>query len=1487
MAINFDGLIPDENPDDNQSKEKQFTDTFNTESSTEEETEEDTTIDKFNFDGLEPDTDLPEKQDIKLFQDGIVKEVPYNSEAGVNMAADMILGGFAGIGNAIEETYDGLQTLGGVDEETIRQRNLIPEFYKPQTTAGQITEGGARFLTGFIPAVKVLKKAGLVAKSTDGQIGAAVKIGSRGMIGGAIADFSVWDPHEGRLSDMLIEFDSPALNNAVTQYLASDPDDSLAEGRLKNVLEGMLIGTPIELFLGIRAIQRARLTNDVNKKNKIYKEHGEAIQESLEEKTKVKPDEKVFKYVASLDDIKAKAKENNINLNIRQEDNYLILTRLEVDKADRKKGFGTEIMEDLMAYADRNQLTIGAGFVSKGSKISIQKRFFNKFGFVDNRGTINNDPNLNTDIYRRPEGKKIDTDTSYRGQHQPLNPDGGAARLDDVTKTPDGVPAGYPDDFYSANGKKYYADYSDAAKESYDIIQSVKGQPDATVTIYRAVPQGVNTINPGDFVTLSKKYADDHAASGYGRDGQQPGKVISEKVKVKDLFFDGNDVNEFGYFGERDIQVKRPLGDKAKRKLLEDNPAINVQALIKKFRSDGKDPIKDVELHLEDVFNMEKFKNADDLHGTIEDILRTIDDNAKNILTQGRLSNDIAEAIAKILARDPEEIMSTMPKITEFAREFPIRLLAHKIMLVNINKEYIRLSKLVARHTQKYGGEKISFDKQDAFKHFPDQAKQDVLDFMRVEDAMRDFIIDLKEQISNASAALNVGKVKVGADDAQFSINKQLDIRARYQHNPLKRALEISNMKPDDVPNAVAEVKAHKVTETFMSLYINSLLSGVVTNVINFGVGFFETFLRPAEQIIGGVFTRDVRSRRMGYNQYIGMMRTFLDIWSATGKALWKNQAILDPTSQTIDAFKVNKQGKRIDPLDPEYWEIYKGDALYTPYQVIGRILSVPSNLLTTVDELLKQSNYRGRLYAETVDGLIESGVSPGSKIWKDTLEKSMKDGFNADGSAATKNNPIAEESLEYARVNLFQNELADGSYLNWGASLQRFFNEQPSLRWIAPFIRTPTNLWRHQGNRVPGLGVVTKQMRELWNSGDSRKRSEVVGRQFFGVSVTMIAASYANEYILINPEEVKQGGIPKKLPKITGRGHADPKKNAALLAAGWRPYSILTQDDDGSWSYKQYNRMDPRFFIFGIVADISFIMDMNPDLTLFDDDPNNTNLTKDAALAAELISGTFASIARNITDKSYTKGIADTISILTDSSSYKLNRVVGNLVSGAIPFSALRKQLALDENAYDLRGLADKVLDGLGATGSLEYKRDIFGDPILKDKTTLYMNDGAMSFILQAPMLIGRKGTNLNETEDWLNSLARLGVSLELPKANSLHTKLDLTDYTITVDGKEQTALDYWREQMSKGGDDGSLRNAMRDLIMGSDFAEAGQGDQANPGGKEVMVRKLYDAYKQEAKGKLLERFPELAKDYEKAREDKFQFYNKDSSVVDQLRTY
>jgi hypothetical protein len=97
-----------------------------------------------------------------------------------------------------------------------------------------MTEGVSRFITGFAGPAKFLKGAGLS--------GSLVKTSLKGLGAGAVADLTVFDPAEGRLSDMLVEFDSPLLNNAVTQYLASDESDSEMEGRLKNVLEGMALG---------------------------------------------------------------------------------------------------------------------------------------------------------------------------------------------------------------------------------------------------------------------------------------------------------------------------------------------------------------------------------------------------------------------------------------------------------------------------------------------------------------------------------------------------------------------------------------------------------------------------------------------------------------------------------------------------------------------------------------------------------------------------------------------------------------------------------------------------------------------------------------------------------------------------------------------------------------------------------------------------------------------------------------------------------------------------------------------------------------------------------------------------------------------------------------------------------------------------------------------------------------------------------------------
>lgn len=139
-----------------------------------------------------------------------------------------------------------------------------------------------------------------------------------------------------------------------------------------------------------------------------------------------------------------------------------------------------------------------------------------------------------------------DVADAYRMSHRPTR----GARLDDLTKGPDGE--GYfPEDLYSPQGKRIYGTgnkrYDD---ESYEAIRRSYQDPDAEITIYRGVPSDVDDINAGDWVTLSRSYARDHASSGYGPSGQESGKVLFKKVKVKDIFSDGNDLNEFGYFPE-------------------------------------------------------------------------------------------------------------------------------------------------------------------------------------------------------------------------------------------------------------------------------------------------------------------------------------------------------------------------------------------------------------------------------------------------------------------------------------------------------------------------------------------------------------------------------------------------------------------------------------------------------------------------------------------------------------------------------------------------------------------------------------------------------------------------------------------------------------------------------------------------------------------------------------------------------------------------
>lgn len=167
-------------------------------------------------------------------------------------AADITKGAARGVLQAVDETSDfiaeGINKVTGAQIEPLNYADFIDA---PETAAGSVTEGIAQFGAGFLGAGKLIKLKKLADLGWKGKAAA-------GAIKGAAADFVVFDPHQERLSNVIESF-APSTKDEWYTYLAADPDDSNAEGRFKNVIEGLGLGVAAEgVFYGLRAA-KARL----------------------------------------------------------------------------------------------------------------------------------------------------------------------------------------------------------------------------------------------------------------------------------------------------------------------------------------------------------------------------------------------------------------------------------------------------------------------------------------------------------------------------------------------------------------------------------------------------------------------------------------------------------------------------------------------------------------------------------------------------------------------------------------------------------------------------------------------------------------------------------------------------------------------------------------------------------------------------------------------------------------------------------------------------------------------------------------------------------------------------------------------------------------------------------------------------------------------------------------------------------------------------
>lgn len=196
-----------------------------------------------------------------------------------------------------------------------------------------------------------------------------------------------------------------------------------------------------------------------------------------------------------------------------------------------------------------------------------------------------------------------DTESAYQGVGAwaaPGNPgyESDKARRDDWESSGsdvnlEDIALGYapqPDDYFS-HPERYSQNTPhglESVKAINTAIDAIKnGEKDVKVKVYRAVPTSVKEgkLRNGDWVTPSKKYAEMHGANRL--EGKY--RIIEDEVPANQLWWDGNDANEFGFDDGKEYKYKNAKNNRKLNDLVTFDDDGDVIPPSKRFNSRKSD----------------------------------------------------------------------------------------------------------------------------------------------------------------------------------------------------------------------------------------------------------------------------------------------------------------------------------------------------------------------------------------------------------------------------------------------------------------------------------------------------------------------------------------------------------------------------------------------------------------------------------------------------------------------------------------------------------------------------------------------------------------------------------------------------------------------------------------------------------------------------------------------------------------------------------
>tara|TARA_R100000353_G_scaffold128311_2_gene91082 strand:- start:2795 stop:7216 length:4422 start_codon:yes stop_codon:yes gene_type:complete len=621
--------------------------------------------------------------------------------------------------------------------------------------------------------------------------------------------------------------------------------------------------------------------------------------------------------------------------------------------------------------------------------------------------------------------------------------------------------------------------------------------------------------------------------------------------------------------------------------------------------------------------------------------------------------------------------------------------------LQNINKTS---ADLVEGADTSVKGLKTYFEKSNQ-----DKVLDDLANFEKSDDVLID---SMEDPLGEFTIAQILKAADDGNTKALMKLTRQLHLAAT---NP--RAMKII-LKAQQGNNVI------KITN---ELFINSILSSPITHQVNMISTAFNTAMRPVMKIMGGGFELGEglikQDQALMADGSLTVKKAMMDLYYLTvasvestimaGKAFMHNANILDASNQTVDLSKLNA----VDVSDKS-WLIKGFHGLYT----------TPQRFLMAEDELFKQINFRAYVRTKIWERSLKKKF-PTRKDYEDYVNGQFKkiiDVVNKEsmtGKLSKQNAQLYKEARQFANEATFTEDLLNGTS---GKFAQRLVNQNPILRQVIPFVRTPMNIMKQFMKTTPlahilkdqpwaknHLAFVREHSEEIM-SKDPTIRGMAKGRMIVGnsfLTAGFLLSTAAND--------------PLARVAITGGLPANKQQREKLLATGYLPYSFrfrateediakygaegkayeviqhpehpdvkLVRGEDGKLAYRyvSYKRIEPYAMFLSSMADFTRVVGLMGE---------EAQIEKDG-----LYQVLMAAIYNNIGDKSYLRGITELFRVINNEST--LNGFLMNrLATLAVPVSGLQKNVKTAINS----GLFDE-----GKSGNIRMDKKVAKGEFLDD---------------------------------------------------------------------------------------------------------------------------------------------------------------------------